>query len=162
MPLQNVSIILNQAEVLTAVDGIATFTNVPQGTNYSYTVSLNGYNTYTGQTDVLGDVNIPIYLIPVGIPFESMDKLIAVWPNPFTSKVNISLNLENASNLELSIYSIDGRKIKTLANSFYSASNHNFEWDGYAENGNKIPSGIYLIRLQTEKYSIVQKIQSLP
>ena len=70
---------------------------------------------------------------------------LSAYPNPFNSRLSLSINSPVYANSEISIYSLTGqillqRKI-TNSGTLY--------WDGYDKSGNQVASGIYLIELKT-------------
>ncbi len=73
---------------------------------------------------------------------------ISSYPNPFNPTTTIKLDLAESGIIELIIYNIKGQKIKTLIDA-YSAKGH-FEliWRGTDDNGNKVATGNYFIKLE--------------
>lgn len=51
-----------------------------------------------------------------------------VFPNPASDEVNISFNLEVPRKIDLSIYTLDGKKIKTLADQSLDTGFQQFRW----------------------------------
>ena len=70
------------------------------------------------------------------------------YPNPFNVSTNISFNLANAGNVELSVYDLLGRKVSTLVSSRMEAGSHTITWDGADSDNNAVVSGIYLYVLK--------------
>ncbi len=160
--LENANVTFNQSEKITSADGLAVFENTPYGQNYSYTVSLNGFQTYSGQINVTSDTNIPVNLIPLGIPENQLISKLEAWPNPFYNIINISFTLRKPSPVEISIFSADGRKVITLTKGEYFTKGYSILWDGKTDSGTRVPAGIYFIRLQSESDSKILKIQIVP
>ena len=52
--------------------------------------------------------------------------------------------------LELSIFDLNGRKIKNITNGQYTPGYYLFEWEGMNESGQKVPAGIYIYRMSFE------------
>jgi len=48
--------------------------------------------------------------------------------------------------------------VKQLLSDQLTAGEHSVVWDGKDERGNAVSSGIYLYRLETEKYSATRKM----
>jgi len=80
-----------------------------------------------------------------GVPDEY--ELLGNYPNPFNPSTTISYALPFQSSVELVIYDIMGRDIKSFNISSQSAGNQNIRWDGTNENGSPVASGIYLYRI---------------
>ncbi len=73
---------------------------------------------------------------------------VEVSPNPFNYGAYISYELQSSGKLNISVYSISGMKVRTLENHDASKGDASrFYWDGTDQDGNKLPSGIYLIRM---------------
>ena len=85
-------------------------------------------------------------------------------PNPFRTSTTISFEFSTEQNEQrtISIYNIKGEKIRSLeCNNYVNAKateSLSITWDGRDENGKLVSPGVYLYKLQTEKYSAVKKI----
>jgi flagellar hook assembly protein FlgD len=60
--------------------------------------------------------------------------------------------------VNLKVYNIAGQLVKTLASGQTSAGPHTIKWDGRDNSGNKVSSGIYIYRLQTENKDVTKKL----
>ena len=81
-------------------------------------------------------------------------KLYQNYPNPFNPITKIKFNLKENSNVQLKVYNILGQEIFTLLNNQnMQAGNHEIKF-----NGANLASGIYLYRLETEKFSVTKKL----
>ena len=69
-------------------------------------------------------------------------------PNPFNSRTVVGYRLHVDSQVELSVYSVIGRKIAVLADGFRRAGDHDAVWDGKDAHGSPVSSGVYLVRLK--------------
>ncbi|MFA5033337.1 MAG: PQQ-binding-like beta-propeller repeat protein [bacterium] len=78
-------------------------------------------------------------------------------PNPFSTETRISLTLPEKSFVNLDIYDITGKLVKSLSGN-YTEGQHSIKWDAKDNHGNRIKTGIYLCRLKTNSYSITRKI----
>ena len=79
------------------------------------------------------------------------------YPNPFNPELTISFNLEEQKEVKLDIFNIKGQKVKSLASETYRPENYNVIWKGDNEMGQKVSSGIYLIRLVIDGQLITSK-----
>ena len=68
-------------------------------------------------------------------------------PNPVLLGTQIGFELPQAGMVELSIYSADGRLVRTLVTEERDAGRHSITWDGTNEAGQKVPGGAYFYRL---------------
>jgi len=75
--------------------------------------------------------------------------LYANFPNPFNPSTSIEYALPQAAKVELVIYDILGRPVRTLAaNTLQSAGFYRLAWDGRDEAARAVASGVYLYRLR--------------
>lgn len=80
------------------------------------------------------------------------------YPNPFNPSTTIGYYLENGGQVELAIYNLLGRKIRTLLSEYVSAGEHRVVWDGCDGNGEAVSSGVYLYRLTVGGHSEAKKM----
>jgi YVTN family beta-propeller protein len=67
-------------------------------------------------------------------------------PNPFNKRAEIVLNIpagNRGENIEFSIYNVSGRLVKTFSNINNSSSQITLSWDGKADSGENLSSGLY-------------------
>jgi hypothetical protein len=79
-------------------------------------------------------------------------------PNPFNPRTEMRFDLAQEGRAKLSIYSLEGRLVRTLVNGTMSAGRHALAWDGRDNNGNSVASGVYLMRLDAFNESASRKI----
>ncbi|MDP6852828.1 MAG: C25 family cysteine peptidase [Candidatus Marinimicrobia bacterium] len=89
--------------------------------------------------------------IDIVIPQET--SLHAAYPNPFNPTTTVSFVLSENGVVDLSVYSITGRLVETLASGSMVAGNYEQTW-----NASLHPSGMYFLRLQTDDKSYSQKL----
>ncbi len=70
------------------------------------------------------------------------------YPNPFNPRTTIAYELAGSQSVRLSIYSLDGRLVRHLADGVRDAGHHEVQWDGLNSRGMAVPSGTYFYRLQ--------------
>lgn len=70
---------------------------------------------------------------------------ISITPNPFHYSSQITVEMYHPNPLTIEIFSLKGKKVKTLAKINTAKGKYNFVWDGTDKNGNSLPKGIYLI-----------------
>ena len=70
-------------------------------------------------------------------------------PNPFNPVTNIRVSLVEEANVTLKVYNLLGEEMNTLVlNRSLDKGNHRFIWAGKDDNGNQLPSGVYLYRME--------------
>lgn len=75
------------------------------------------------------------------------------YPNPFNSNTFISFELPEEIYLEVKVYNLIGEEVRTLDSSIYKAGQYKIQWDGKDNHKRDLPSGIYLIKFNSNKFS---------
>ncbi len=78
------------------------------------------------------------------------------YPNPFNPTTTIELALPQDSEVQLVIYDISGRKVRTLVQAALPAGFHEIVWNGRNDAGQPVSSGVYLYRAAAVAHSPVQ------
>lgn len=73
---------------------------------------------------------------------------LGAYPNPFNPATDISFSLPQSDQVELAVYDIAGRLVKSLVRGPMEAGNHSIHWDGRDDHGQGLASGVYFSRLQ--------------
>ncbi|RKZ34997.1 hypothetical protein DRQ33_00885, partial [bacterium] len=83
---------------------------------------------------------------------------VSTHPNPFNSRMQISLSVPDEDYCEVNIISVDGKKVRNLWSGKLSAGKHTFHWNGSNDKGEQMPCGIYLVRTQLGNSVINKRI----
>ena len=75
-------------------------------------------------------------------------------PNPAGEFTQITYNLKQASQVELSVFDMNGRLVETLTSAKLPAGNHQTTWDNLQNKA----SGMYFVNLQTEEGRMYIKV----
>jgi len=78
---------------------------------------------------------------------------ISAWPNPFNSSVNIAYYVPTSEQVTLSVHDLLGRRVEMLAQETQAPGMHQIVWRPERQ-----ASGTYLIRMQSPRYSMTQKV----
>jgi hypothetical protein len=76
---------------------------------------------------------------------------INVFPMPIDDFANISFTLKAASDVEMTIYNIVGKKVATVEYSHYPAGDHTITWNGANDSGKILEPGMYILRMKAGK-----------
>ncbi len=80
------------------------------------------------------------------------------YPNPFNPETWISYEIPQDGFVNITIFDLLGRQIRTLVASHQLAGRHSVRWDGRDENGNSVPSGFYIYRLNSGSNVLSKKM----
>ena len=75
---------------------------------------------------------------------------LTAYPNPFNPQTTISFLLERSERAKVGVYELTGRRVAVLADRTFTAGEHSLLWNGRDVTGRSMPSGTYLVRLETE------------
>lgn len=74
------------------------------------------------------------------------------YPNPFNPKTAINFDLPEKQHIDLKIYDVSGKLVRTLVSGEEDAGYHSIVWDGKDDTGNAVNSGVYIYRIDAENY----------
>ncbi|MBD3223485.1 MAG: T9SS type A sorting domain-containing protein [Caldithrix sp.] len=80
------------------------------------------------------------------------------FPNPFNPVTSIRYIVSESDFVQLSIYNLNGQKIRTLVNRKQAAGEYTQKWDGADDRGRPVSSGIYFYELRTSQSGQRQKM----
>ncbi|MBK6898846.1 MAG: carboxypeptidase regulatory-like domain-containing protein [bacterium] len=83
------------------------------------------------------------------------------YPNPFNPKTQIAYTVPRAGQVELRIFDLAGREVRTLVSGELAASAYTVEWDGRDGAGRQSASGAYYYRLRSEGQELTRKMTLL-
>ena len=97
------------------------------------------------------------------LPIPKETVLLANYPNPFNPETWIPYHLAEAAEVTLTIYTVDGKVVRTLAlghqsAGFYQSRSRAAYWDGRNEVGERVASGVYFYTLQAGDFAATRKM----
>jgi hypothetical protein len=133
------------------------YTDKPdQAGDYYYklqSVSLDGNTTFHGPVSaVLTSVEIKRYAVPDNYSLSQN------YPNPFNPETTIEYGLPKSGFVELSIYDINGKLVRTLVSENKRAGNHWIKWDARDESKNPVSSGVYFCFMKSGEFFQTNKM----
>jgi len=87
------------------------------------------------------------------IPLPKEYVINLCYPNPFNPTTTINYQLGKNSQVEISIYDINGKKVETLIKAYQNIGSYSVEW-----NASQYPSGIYIYKIIADEFVDVNKI----
>jgi hypothetical protein len=80
-------------------------------------------------------------------------------PNPSRgTAIAIRFGLARADQVDLRVFDVTGRLVKTLARGSFAAGPHRMTWDGTDDSGARVERGIYFYRLVTEEGTLSRSV----
>jgi hypothetical protein len=95
------------------------------------------------------------YLLPV-VPLES--SILQSIPNPLSSFTCVYYQVAEAEEVNLSVYDLCGRAVKTLSLGRLLPGYYSARWDGCDEFERPVPSGVYVCKLRVGKVISSEKL----
>jgi hypothetical protein len=83
-------------------------------------------------------------------------------PNPFQGTTEIGYQLPARGHLNLSVFDVMGRVVAVLADEMSEAGPHVAHWDGRGTDGQRLPAGVYLARLEFANHIEARKLVLAP
>ena len=80
------------------------------------------------------------------------------YPNPFNPMTTIRYNLPDDALVNITIYDMMGRVVKTLINDQQNAGYRSLQWNATNDAGSPVSAGIYLYMIQAEKFRQTKKM----
>ena len=134
-------------------------------TTYSYHVTV--FSTFgSANTDTLRTVSVPAKYpasqsqsqlrasslvvreaLQTDEPVTFATELRGVYPNPFNPVTTVSYALREEDHVSLVVYNVLGQRVAVLVDGVQAAGEHTITLDG-----NRLPSGVYFLRMETSAY----------
>jgi hypothetical protein len=80
------------------------------------------------------------------------------YPNPFNPSTIIPFEIAAKGRVEMKIFDVSGRLIRTLLGRIFEAGRHTARWDGTDSRGRPSASGVYFCRLETGAYTATARL----
>ena len=71
------------------------------------------------------------------------------YPNPFNPSTTIHYSLRAGGTVDLTVYDVLGRRVRTLVAGWQDTGSHRIGWSGDDDAGRPVAAGVYLYRLKT-------------
>ncbi len=85
-------------------------------------------------------------------------KLYQNYPNPFNPRTNIRFRIPVQTDVKIKIYDILGRMVAKLLDEVKRPGTYDIVWNGKNIHNQKLASGIYFYRLETDKFIQTKKL----
>jgi hypothetical protein len=121
-------------------------THFTPGEHYEYRLAMR----YTDGPVVYGE--------PVFVDAPKALTLAQNAPNPFNPATRIPFLLPSAGEVEVTIFNVNGQRVRALWKGSKNAGYTEVEWDGRTDAGDPASSGIYFCRLRAFGQILTRKI----
>ena len=122
----------------------------------TYSPTLNQYETKgSSQFTLIYDMQLLI------TPVELLPKIFALhqnYPNPFNPVTTLRYDLPENAMINITIYDMLGKQVKTLVNQTQDAGYKSVIWDATNDYGKPVSAGIYLYQVQAGEYISTKKM----
>jgi hypothetical protein len=85
-------------------------------------------------------------------------QLLGARPNPFTGMTSIAFQLSSEAAVNVSIFDVGGRLVRTLVDTAMPAGEHSITWDGKSDRGQSLSTGIYMYTFRAGSIEKTQKL----
>ncbi len=124
---------------------------------YNGTVTIGSNDPDNSQVVVPVTLNVSSGTSADQLP--SSFELGAAYPNPFNPSTKIAYAVPaGGGRVELNIYDLSGRLVRTLVSGHRPAGDHTVVWTGDDEQGRRMASGTYFYRLQANDVDTTRKM----
>jgi hypothetical protein len=80
------------------------------------------------------------------------------YPNPFNPSTTIDYTLARTGPVEIAIFDVNGRKVRTLVSGIKTQGAYKAVWNGKNERGTSVASGVYFYRLTAGDFTQIKKM----
>jgi hypothetical protein len=143
-----------------------TFGGPDDDCGYLVQQTSDGGYIIAGYKGSYGATKDDVYLIKVKPDGSGIDEEITAGsfslspagPNPFTTKTSFIYELPGETDVNISVYNLFGQKVRDLYSGRQYSGVHFVDWDGMGDSGEKLSSGIYFLRVETEEREASTKV----
>ena len=139
--------------------------SVTYRTEYSYTDDTvevgKTYNYRLADVSYAGDKDYhSLMVLSVNVTAAVPDRFVLhpAYPNPFNPITVIEYDLPKESHVTLVVYDVTGREVATLADGLEQAGRSSVSWNGKDDLGQPVGAGVYLYRIQADRFSRTRKM----
>lgn len=96
------------------------------------------------------------------MPLPNVFWALAPRPNPFTARTEIPFHLGGPSLVEVGIYGVLGRKVRTIHAGFFAAGDHELVWDALDDAGRRAAAGGYVAVIRAGSHEVTRTLLLIP
>ncbi|MCK4511405.1 T9SS type A sorting domain-containing protein [bacterium] len=95
-----------------------------------------------------------------GVP-DDLERKLSLFqnaPNPFTLATSIAYSVPRVAHVEVMVYDVSGRLVRSLVDAELGPDDYMTHWDGRRDDGGEAAAGIYLYRLVADGRELTRKM----
>jgi hypothetical protein len=150
------------------VDSTTIACDPPPGTAGGMILGDEGYGVFQGRMSLIADalmwfgenLNVINEVTP-HVGGGLVTALHPAQPNPFNPTTTLSFDLAARGHVQLEVYDVMGRRVRTLVNEVRDAGRYQLMWDGKNSAGRSVASGLYFARMEAEGFTATEKMTLL-
>lgn len=123
------------------------------GTKYFWRVNATNQLGTSGWSVIYNFTVRETGITPISSEIPNSYKLLNNYPNPFNPVTKIRFQIPASKFVEIKIYDLTGKLISTLVKQVLNAGKYDTAFDASG-----LPSGIYIVKMQSENFTGIQKI----
>lgn len=127
---------------------------VAEEANHFCSIEIHGafleFAAVSANGDTLDQFTLTDPLVGVETSDETEIELAQNEPNPFGANTRIAFELADWDHVRLTVFDLQGRLVRVLADGRRRPGRHIEQWDGRDDRGRRVPAGVYLYQLKTE------------
>lgn len=142
----------------------ANIPGAPLGSIISYYLRAVDSSGKSAMHPIMGSLDPHVFEIgtsgiePAQGYFPETASLEKNYPNPFSNETMLSYTIRTKGFVNLDIFTVDGRKVRTLIDKNQEIGHYNIIWNGYSDDGSPLEAGVYLCKLQFASHYWIQKL----
>lgn len=108
--------------------------------------------------ETLDAFSYPPSAVADGLPGAPALQLDAAAPSPSSGETSLAFRLEEPTRIDLAIYDVGGRLVRSLLAADLPAGTYEVTWDGTSDAGERVASGVYFVRLSGPRDSVTRRL----
>ena len=102
-------------------------------------------------------VSVPAWLVggtTSAITIKTEDReTLELYPNPFAQRMVLKFSLEEASDVKIVVFNLQGQMVRNMAEQNFIPGKHTMEWNGSDAGGTPLPEGVYVVQMSKKSTS---------
>jgi hypothetical protein len=148
------------------VPGAGTLVHATETTSWT-DIQLGPFTYKLTALDFNGNESAPATVsITVGVTTPEVPKALAfasIAPNPFRRSLSLVIEIPRAAGMvDLTLFDLAGRRVRTLVNGPLAAGRYTYVWDCRAGESGRVAPGVYLARLRGAGRTITRRMTLIP